>query len=430
MIFLAQFLTLLYCAALITGAIQGSGPIHDSVVTLAISVAILAVVRQLLIIIFSQWQRTRERKAARTAKTSELLPRVSIIVPAYNEAKVIADALRSMLDLSYSNYEILMIDDGSTDETFSIAQSIVPESNGKLKVYRQKNGGKPAALNMGLRISKASLVFCVDADSTLRPSGLQSAVRHFNDSRVAAVAGVVEVRLTGGRLLSRLQRTEYLMSQRLTRAAIAWFRCIPIVPGPAGLFRRQVLIDAGGYSSAESCFAEDAELSIRLLAEGYDIVSEPDLVSFTEAPADLYSLLRQRYRWSRGSIQALFMNAEKLMFGKSSRGPALFLYLLAETIFFPTLCFGLALFFLANTLVYAEVTSFAIGLLVLVGLEAFGLLLVSENKMRFPVYLLEFLIIRFFYAYVLTAWTLMCMRDEMAVVKMSWDKLDRAGAAE
>lgn len=430
MIFLAQFLTFLYCAVLLTGALQGSGPMHDSVVTLAISVAILAVLRQLLIITFSQMQRIRERKAARAANTSELSPKVSIIVPAYNEAKVIADALRSMLNLSYGNYEILMIDDGSSDDTFSIAQSIVPESNGKLKVYRQKNGGKPAALNMGLRISRASLVLCVDADSTLRKTGLQSAVRHFNNSSVAAVAGVVEVRLTGGKLLSRLQRTEYLMSQRLTRAAIALFRCIPIVPGPAGLFRRQVLIDAGGYSSAENCFAEDAELSIRLLAEGYDIVSEPELVSVTEAPGDLYSLLRQRYRWSRGSIQALFMNAEKLMFGKSRRGPVLFLYLLAETIFFPTLCFGLALFFLVNTLVYGEVTSFAVGLLVLVGLEAFGLLLVSENRRRFPVYLLEFLIIRFFYAYVLTAWTLMCMRDEMAVVKMSWDKLDRAGAAE
>jgi len=430
MTFIAQFLTLLYCVALVTAAIQGSGPIHDSVVTLAISVAILAVVRQLLIIGFSQLQRRKERHAAKVIQSSELAPKVSIIVPAYNEEKVIADALRSMLKLSYSNYEVLLIDDGSTDDTFTIAQSIVAESDGKLRVYRQKNGGKPAALNMGLRISKASLVLCVDADSTLKPSGLQSAVRHFNDSAVAAVAGVVEVRLTGGKLISRLQRTEYLMSQRLSRAAIAFFRCIPIVPGPAGLFRRQVLIDAGGYSSAEECFAEDAELSIRLLAEGYDIVSEPELVSITEAPADLYSLLRQRYRWSRGSIQALFMNAEKLVFGKSSRGPALFLYLLAETIFFPTLCFGLALFFLANTLVYGEVTSFAIGLFVLVGLEAIGLLLVSDVKRRFPVYLLEFLMIRFFYAYVLTAWTLMCMRDEMAVVKMSWDKLDRTGALE
>lgn len=430
MTFVAQFLTLLYCVALLTAAIQGSGPIHDSVVNVAVSVAILAVVRQLLIIVFSQLQRSKEARAAATTATSELSPRVSIIVPAYNEERVIGDALRSMLTLSYSNYEVLMIDDGSTDGTFAIAQSLVAESNGKLKVYRQKNAGKSAALNMGLRISSASLVLCVDADSTLKPTGLQSAVRHFSTPSVAAVAGVVEVRMAGKKMISRLQRTEYLMSQRLSRAAIAFFRCIPIVPGPAGLFRRQVLIDCGAYSSSEDCFAEDAELSIRLLAEGYHIVSEPELVSVTEAPADLYSLLRQRYRWSRGSIQALFMNAEKLVFGKSSRGPILFLYLLAETIFFPTLCFGLALFFLANSLVYGQVTSFAIGLVVLVGLEAFGLLLVSEKKRNFPMYLFEFLIIRFFYAYVLTAWTLMCMRDEMAAVKMSWDKLDRTGAME
>jgi len=118
------------------------------------------------------------------------------------------------------------------------------------------------------------------------------------------------------------------------------------------------------------------------------------------------------------------------MFGKSARGPALFLYLLAETIFFPTLCFGLALFFLVNTLIYGEINSFAVGLLVLVSLEAFGLFLVSENKRRFPVYILEFLLIRFFYAYVLTAWTLLCLRDELASVKMSWDKLERIGVSK
>jgi cellulose synthase/poly-beta-1,6-N-acetylglucosamine synthase-like glycosyltransferase len=267
----------------------------------------------------------------------------------------------------------------------------------------------------------------VDADSTLQAEGLQHAVRHFTDSQVAAVAGVVEVRLGKGKFISRLQRTEYLMSQRLTRAAVAFFRCIPIVPGPAGLFRRQALVDAGGYISAQDCFAEDAELTIRLLAEGHDIVSEPRLVSVTEAPVDLFSLLRQRYRWSRGSIQALFLNARNLVFSCSARGPVLFLYLLAETIFLPTLCFGAALFFLANTLVYGEVTTFALGLIVLVGLEVFGLMLVSESKRQFPVYLVEYLLIRFFYAYILTAWTLMCMRDEMSSIRMSWDKLDRQG---
>ncbi len=428
MIFLAQMLTLAYAVILIIAAVEGDGPMHDVVVTLAVSIAIVAVIRQLLILLFSYLYRRQESAESLHSINAELSPRISIIVPAYNEAKVIASALRSMLKLTYPNYEILFIDDGSTDGTYEIAQSLVAQSNGRLRVFRQINQGKSQALNLGLRISKSSLVLCVDADSTLEPGGLEQAVRHFSNSKVAAVAGVVQVRLGKGRLISRLQRTEYLMSQRLTRTAIAFFRCIPIVPGPAGLFRRQALIDAGGYISAQDCFAEDAELSIRLLADGHDIVSEPSLVSITEAPADLYSLLRQRYRWSRGSIQALFLNARNLIFGRSMRGPALFLFLLTETIFLPTLCFGAALFFLANTLVYGEITTFAFGLLILVGLEVFGLLLVSESKRQFPVYLAEYLLIRFFYAYVLTAWTLLCLRDEMSAIKMSWDKLDRQGA--
>lgn len=427
-----QLITLAYCLALIVGALQGVGPLHDTVASLAVSVAVLAVIRQVLVIVFSQKYYRRQKEEKMSEANSLFSPRVSIIMPAYNEGKVIRSAIESMLDLSYSNYEILLIDDGSSDDTYDVALSMVSESGGRLRVYRQPNSGKSTALNLGLRISRSPYVLCVDADSEISSEGIASAVRHFHSPQVAAVAGVVKVRQNRGAgwLLSRLQSTEYMMSQRLTRAAIAYFKCIPIVPGPAGMFRRQALVEAGGYRNAEECFAEDAELSIRLLSEGYDIVSEPRLISVTEAPSDMFSLLRQRYRWSRGSIQALFLNAGRLLYGESMKGPVLFLYLLAETVFFPTLCFGLALFFLANTVMYGQVTDFAVGLMVLVGLEVLGLFLVSESYKKFPVYLLEYLIIRFFYAYVLTAWTLMCMRDEMSAVEMTWDKLERRGVEQ
>lgn len=432
MIYLIQLLTLTYCIALISAAVSGAGPLHDSVVSISMAVAIVAVIRQLLILLFSSLQYRREARNRQHAGVLALAPRVSIIVPAYNEGKVIEAALTSMLELTYPNYEVLFIDDGSTDDTFLIAERLAATSNGRLKVFRQPNQGKSQALNLGLRIAKNPLVLCVDADSTIRPGGLEQAVLHFNDPKVAAVAGVVEVRLQGKHRrspwLSRLQRTEYLMSQRLTRTAIAWFRCIPIVPGPAGLFRREAVIKAGGYRASEDCFAEDAELTIRMLANGHDIVTEPALVSVTEAPGDLYSLLRQRYRWSRGSIQALFLNAKGLLFGESTRGPALFLFLLSETIFLPTLCFGVALFFLASTLVHGEISAFALGLLLLVSLEVVGLFMVIDSRKHIPVYFIEYLLIRIFYAYVLTAWTLMCLRDEMSDVGMSWDKLDRQGA--
>lgn len=427
MIILAQLLTLLYCVVFLVAALLGKGALHDSVVTVAMSLAILAIVRQVLILWFSHKERKRYREESEQTIDASLAPKISILVPAYNEARVIEAALQSMLELSYPNYEVLLLDDGSTDGTYDVAAGLVESSNGKLRVFRQVNQGKAAALNLGLRISKSSFVLCVDADSTIEPEGLSHAIRHFKDPNIAGVAGVVDVRLGTGKFISRLQRTEYMMSQRLTRSAIAFFKSIPIVPGPAGLFRRQALIDAGGYIPAEDCFAEDAELTIRLLADGHDIVSEPKLISVTEAPKDLFSLLRQRYRWCRGSMQALFLNTERLIFGKSERGPSLFLYLLSEIIIFPTLCFGVALFFLANSLVYGEITAFTVGLIVLVGMEVLGLFLVSENKKMFPVYLIEYLAIRLVYAYILTAWTLLCLRDEMTAVKMGWDKLDRYG---
>lgn len=427
MIALIQLLTFLYCAALVAAAIEGEGALHDSVVTMALSVALIAVIRQLAILVLSALHRRRTRRE-QPGLSAEVYPRISIIVPAFNEAKVIEAALESMLALSYPNLEILVIDDGSTDDTHAIVRRLCEGSDGRMRVFRQRNQGKSQALNLGLRISRNPFVLCVDADSTIEPGGLEKAVCRFHDPAVAAVAGEVRVRL-GKRsgLLTRLQRTEYLLSQRLTRSAIAWFRCIPIVPGPAGLFRRQALVDAGGYRTSTSCYAEDAELTIRLLSRGHNIESEPALMAVTEAPADLYSLLRQRYRWSRGSIQALFLNAQALVLGRSARGPLLFLFLLGETIFLPTLCFGLALFFLASTVSHGVISSFAIGLLVLVSLEVIGLLVVSDSKRHFPIYLVEYLLIRFFYAYVLTAWTLMCLRDEMSAESMSWDKLERQG---
>lgn len=427
MVQIVQILTLIYCASFVVAAWQGKGPLHDIVVTVAIALAGLAITRQILINIFSVLEKRRHHHGVvdfNPPSTSH--PTVSIIVPAYNEEAVIEKALLSMLKLNYYNYEIIIIDDGSTDNTLTIARRVAAANPSKLRVYTQKNSGKSAALNLGIRLSEAELVLCVDADSTLDRNGLLYAVGHFKDPDIAAVAGFVDVKQNGS-LLTRLQRTEYLMSQRLIRAAIGYFACIPIVPGPAGMFRRRAIMEAGGYIDSSECFAEDAELTIRMLANGHKIIQEPYLRSETQAPADMFSLLRQRYRWSRGLIQALFLNAHNLIHGKSRSGPAVFIYLLTENLFLPMLCFGIALFFLVNTLVYGEITAFSVGLLTLVGLEFLGLLLVTDKHRNLLVLLLEYITIRFVYAYVLSAWTLLCLNDELQAISMSWDKLERYG---
>lgn len=229
--------------------------------------------------------RQRQQSPARRQETRlDISPLVSIIMPACNEGRVIRAAIENMLQLSYPNYEIILIDDGSVDDTYDIALSMVPEAGGRLRLFRQQNAGKAVALNLGLRISQSPFVLCVEAGSQMAADALEHAVRHFRSPGVAAVAGVAEGRRIAGvgRWLSRLQGVEYLMPDRLRQAAVAYFKTIPIAPGLAVMYRRKALEEVGGYRSVQENFAEDAELSNRLLAAGHDIVSEPGLISVTE----------------------------------------------------------------------------------------------------------------------------------------------------
>lgn len=249
-------------------------------------------------------------------------PLVSVLVPAYNEEATIEAALESLLHLDYPNYEIVFVDDGSSDSTLALARAFEKSDDGvNVHVHGKENAGKWSALNLAFRLAKGEFVLCIDADSRLDPCSLGHLVRAMlRDEGIGAVAGQIRVRNRSS-VLTRLQALEYLNCNGTLRAAQTLTGDVLVVPGPLGLFRRDALQAAwdrfgSGSTADESAghfagpyeddtFAEDFDLSIALRSLGYQITYEPRAVSHTEAPVRVLALLNQRYRWQRGSIQVL-----------------------------------------------------------------------------------------------------------------------------
>jgi len=231
------------------------------------------------------------------------LPPISILVPAYNEGIVLERALTSLMQLEYPEYEVLVVDDGSTDNTLEIATQWEGQRGpGHFRVITKPNGGKATALNAGIEHSHHPLILCMDADSYLEPRALLNAARHFSDPSVGAVAGNVKVE-NRGRILTRLQALEYIEGLNMPRRAQGFISAVNIVPGPVGLFRREALEEVGGYDT--DTFAEDADLTLKIMEVGWRAEYEDQAIAWTEAPESWRDLTQQRYRWTRGILQAI-----------------------------------------------------------------------------------------------------------------------------
>jgi cellulose synthase/poly-beta-1,6-N-acetylglucosamine synthase-like glycosyltransferase len=231
------------------------------------------------------------------------LPPISILVPAYNEGRVLERALTSLMQLDYPEYEVLVIDDGSTDDTLEIATEWEGQRGpGNFRVITKPNGGKASALNAGIAHSLHPLILCMDADSYLESRALLQAARHFSDPAVGAVAGNVKVE-NRGTIVTRLQALEYIEGLNMPRRAQGFIAAVNIVPGPVGLFRREALDEVGGYDI--DTFAEDADLTLKIMEVGWRVEYEDQSVAWTEAPESWRDLTQQRYRWTRGILQAI-----------------------------------------------------------------------------------------------------------------------------
>ncbi|MEU8815706.1 bifunctional polysaccharide deacetylase/glycosyltransferase family 2 protein [Actinoplanes sp. NPDC048796] len=231
---------------------------------------------------------------------------VSVIVPAYNEKEGIEAAVRSLAGGDYPDIEVVVVDDGSTDGTAALVEQMrLPN----VRVVRVPNGGKSNALNTGVALAKHDLIVTVDGDTIFEPDSIRELVQAFADPKVGAIAGNVKVG-NRERMVAAWQHIEYVIGFNLDRRLYEVLGCMPTVPGAIGAFRREALAQVGGIS--DETLAEDTDVTIALLRAGWKVVYAEKAKAWTEAPATLEQLYRQRYRWSYGTMQAMWKHRRAL----------------------------------------------------------------------------------------------------------------------
>ena len=289
---------------------------------------VLMSARLIFIGIFAIIDRFRKRK---NYATPDYQPRVAVLIPAYNEEKVIVRTIRSVMMSNYKNIRIVVIDDGSSDNTSRVARDAYPAdiASGRLTVLTKPNGGKADALNYALERIDEEIYVGIDADGVIAHDAITNLVPHFADPRIGAVAGNAKV---GNRvnLWTRWQALEYITSQNFERRALDLFDVVMVVPGAIGAWRTAPVLAGGGYHS--NTVAEDADLTMNLLEQGYWVIYEDRALAFTEAPVNADGLMRQRFRWSFGILQAIFKHK-----GAISKRRAMGLFALPNILIFQIL---------------------------------------------------------------------------------------------
>jgi poly-beta-1,6-N-acetyl-D-glucosamine synthase len=295
---------------------------------------------------------------------SPLSPKITIIAPAFNESKTIIDNVRTLLSLYYNNFEVILVNDGSLDDTFEkvrdayelekvnyyfdyriacerikgVYKSKNPSYN-RLTVIDKNNGGKADSLNAGVNIARSNLIVSIDADSIIEPDSILKLVKPFleeKEKKVIGTGGVIrivnscdierghirEINLPK-KILPRLQVLEYTRAFLLGRMAWSQLDGLMLISGAMGMFDRETLISAGGYST--KTVGEDMELVLRMRRymaekdEKYEVTYIPDPLCWTEVPADLKSLRKQRTRWTRGLIESLWSHRSLFLNRKYKR---------------------------------------------------------------------------------------------------------------
>lgn len=399
------------------------GPIFvKGLVVTLVAFLLLLVLRHFLLIWFSY---LHQRDLTRSEPNGRY-PFVSIIVPAYNEEDVIEASLASLLELRYPHYEIIAVDDGSTDSTFERMRRFEGNHSGvQVSVFRKENSGKAETLNYGARRARAPFVVCMDSDSRLAPESLRYAMSHFEDPHVGAVAGNVKV-INRHNIWTRLQALEYVEGLNYVRKAQAFFRSVNVIPGPIGIFRRKALLEVGGYES--TTFAEDFDVTVKLLAAGWRIDYEPKAIAWTEAPEELLDIIKQRYRWSRGILQSLRERRHLLTNSQGNATTSLSLwYMLFEGLAWPVMNIFAHLFFIWVALLYGMTTLLVLWWLMLTVLDiiiAVHAVVMEKEEWSLVPYAFFY---RFFYILIIDVCKVFATLEELVGLDMSWGKLARKG---
>ena len=291
--------------------------------------------RWCVMMILSYANMTR-RQGQELPPSDAALPFVSILAPAFNESACVKDAMSALVRLDYPTYEVIFVDDGSTDDTHRLALPFAGPHYSEygvchVRVFTKPNGGKWSAHNYGLKHASGTLILCIDADSRIEAGALKLMVRHMRDKRVGAVSGQIRVRNRKS-LLGLFQALEYVLANGALRLSQGATGTVMVVPGPIGLFRRDALDrveatnehDRGNEEQtipgpfSPLTFAEDFHLSLSMLALGYSVEYEPHAIAHTKAPSTLAGLISQRYRWNRGTMQVVLWYLRRSLRGGDS----------------------------------------------------------------------------------------------------------------
>ncbi|HEX3423848.1 MAG TPA: glycosyltransferase [Sphingomicrobium sp.] len=238
---------------------------------------------------------------------------VSVLIPAFNEERVIQRCIAQVLSSENVKLEVIVIDDGSSDRT----GEVVKEAYGnepRVRLLQLENGGKARALNHGLAVAKSDLVIALDADTQFEPETISRLARWLvADEGLAAVAGNAKV---GNRIniVTRWQALEYVTAQNVERRALAWLGAMTVVPGAVGAWRKQAIVDVGGYPP--ETLAEDQDLTIAVQRAGWRVTYDQSALAWTEAPQSFRQLARQRFRWAFGTIQCVWKHKHVMRTGK------------------------------------------------------------------------------------------------------------------
>jgi peptidoglycan-N-acetylglucosamine deacetylase len=276
---------------------------------------VLGLLRLFVICVLAVWQRFHPHHPVDVADlyrssggVTRDLPPCAVIIPAYNEARVIVRTIESILASTHPPEEVIVVDDGSSDDTYETVRTTFAEDV-RVKAFRKSNAGKAAALNYGLTHTDAAVIVALDADTIFESETIEHLVVHFIDSKIGAVAGNAKV---GNRIntLTRWQALEYITSQNLDRRAFDRLNCMTVVPGAVGAWRRELVLQAGGFSA--DTLAEDADLTLSMLRRGTHVIYDDRAIAWTEAPDSVSGLLKQRFRWVFGTLQAAWKQRDAL----------------------------------------------------------------------------------------------------------------------
>lgn len=289
-------------AFLLTRALLWSSMAMTVFGALLVPLGLLTIARTVLVTALAEVQARSDRRRRRGPA---FRGPVSIIVPAYNEEANIAATLNSLLASDYPDFEVVVVDDGSTDRTPQILAGFADRA----VILRMPNGGKAAALNHGLAHATHEIVVMVDGDTVFEPGTLGRLVADLSDPEVGAVAGNTKVANRAG-FLGRWQHLEYVVGMNLDRRMFQLLDCMPTVPGAIGAFRRAAVRAVGGVPTRT--LAEDTDLTMAINLAGWRVTYAGSAVAWTEAPSSIGALARQRYRWCYGTLQAMWFHRRSI----------------------------------------------------------------------------------------------------------------------